>query len=238
MIDLQNQLDSLSTIDELGRWQGKIAEACDCPKLKEKVLAMATYDFLSTMDATICKLSPARDLVRLWYAAASMCSADMKKLQGISLSSDDSGEKDKAKVLRPSALTSHDMANVIWPYLKGDKLPKLVLPQRLESLGARPVIRRKALLEDPAETTGEKEQHVGTVPDKVGVLQQLPNKLAVQRAVSSLQALLGKRMDRKFEAIISKISDGQTLATVVSKFWAKKSPGEQIGLESDLLEWL
>ena len=51
---------------------------------------------------------------------------------------------------------------------------------------------------------------MGTVTDKVGVLQQLPNKLAVQRAVSSLQALLGKRLDRQFEAIISKVSDGQT----------------------------
>ena len=38
MIDLQSQLDTFSTIDELGKWQGKIAEACDCPKLKEKVL--------------------------------------------------------------------------------------------------------------------------------------------------------------------------------------------------------
>ena len=88
------------------------------------------------------------------------------------------------------------------------------------------------------EASGEKEQQVGTVTDKVGVLQQLPNKLAVQRAVSSLQALLGKRLDRQFEAIVSKVSDGQTLATVVLKFWAKKSPSEQVGLEPDLLEWL
>ena len=42
MIDLQSQLDAFSTIDELGKWQGKIAEACDCPKLKEKVLSMPT----------------------------------------------------------------------------------------------------------------------------------------------------------------------------------------------------
>ena len=60
----------------------------------------------------------------------------------------------------------------------------------------------------------------------------------MQRAVSSLQALLGKRLDRQFEAIVSKVSDGHTLATAVSKFWAKKSPSEQVGLEPDLLEWL
>ena len=53
-----------------------------------------------------------------------------------------------------------------------------------------------------------------------------------------MQAMLGKRMDRQFEAIVSKVSDGQTLATVVLKFWAKKPPGEQVGLERDLLEWL
>ena len=51
MIDLQSQLDTFSTIDELGKWQGKIAGACDCPKLKEKVLLMSTDDFLSTLDA-------------------------------------------------------------------------------------------------------------------------------------------------------------------------------------------
>ena len=63
MIDLQSPLDTFSTIDELGKWQGKIAEACDCPKLKEKVLSMPTDDFLSTLDASSCKLSPAHDLV-------------------------------------------------------------------------------------------------------------------------------------------------------------------------------
>ena len=72
------------------------------------------------------------------------------------------------------------MANLIRPYLRGDKLPRLVRPQRLESQGAKPDVRWKALLEDPVETSGEKEQQAGTVPDKVGVLQQLPNKLAVQ----------------------------------------------------------
>ena len=60
----------------------------------------------------------------------------------------------------------------------------------------------------------------------------------MQRAVSSLQALQEKRLDRQFEAIVSKVSDGQTLATVVLKFWAKKSPSEQVGLEPDLLQWL
>ena len=112
-------------------------------------------------------------------------------MEGIALSSDDTGEKDKTKVLRPAPLSSHDMANLIRPYLRGDKLPRLVLPQRLESQGAKPDVRWKALPEDPVETSGEKEQQAGTVPDKVGVLQELPNKLAVQRAVSSLQACWG-----------------------------------------------
>ena len=63
--------------------------------------------------------------------------------------------------------------------MRGDKLPRLVLPQRLESQGAKPDVRWKALLEDPVEASGEKEQQAGTVTDKVGVLRQLPSKLAL-----------------------------------------------------------
>ena len=111
--DLQSQQDKIVTLDELGRWQAAIVAKLDSQELEAKLQGLAADGFMSTLDCSATKLSPAMDLMRLSYAACGYLGAQMGKEQAIELKLDDTGDKDMGKVLRPAPISATDVGNTL-----------------------------------------------------------------------------------------------------------------------------
>ena len=81
-------------------------------------------------------------------------------------------------------------------------------------VSAGPTVSWKSLMKESKAAGQEKDK---PVTERLQVLLAVPNKVAVQRAVASLQLLMGKRVDCQFDALLSKCTDASGLS-IMSKF--------------------
>ena len=193
---------------------------------------------MSTLDYSAPKLSPALDQMRLWYAACGYLGDQMGKEQAIVLKSDDTGDKDMGKVLRPAPISATDVGNTLKSFKKAKKMTKeLKLPPVLETM-APSLKRRWPQVMSSGATAIKDVDNDRPMDEQIEDCKAISNKVGVSRAVSGLQLLLGDKLDRQFLPLCQKAASGEALAKVVQKLWAKKTPMEQSEIEVELLDWL
>ena len=234
LVDVDKQLKELTTLDQVGAWQAKIISFVDDVELQAALSALPIDEFLSTLDGSVVKLTPVTDVIRLWYATCMKLAADLGKSLAFDLSTDSSGEKGMGKVLRPCPLAQNNMATYLRTLRKKD-LRQLRLSEVLESDNGRSGVSWKSVLK---ATGSENKESDKSIAEHIQGLTSIPNKLAVQRAVRSLQILMGKKIDRQYEALLSRVQDSKGLQQIFAKFWAKRTPAEQAEVEEDLQQWL
>ena len=87
LADIQQQLTDMVSLDQVGAWQGKIISYVDDDELRASLSALPVDDFISTMDASVVKLVPVTDVIRLWYAVCFKLAADLGKSPAFDLHS-------------------------------------------------------------------------------------------------------------------------------------------------------
>ena len=233
MADLSRQLEDVSTIDEAGNWQASVISQVDDMDLQSSLSNLTLEDFVGTLDGSVIKLSPTVDVIHLWYAASCKLAADNKTRMLVKLHSDTSGDKGMGKVLRPSPLSQNDMLSYLRTIRK-KTWRQLQLPDTVVT-SAQPVVSWKSLMKE-SKVAGQDSDKPMT--EKLQILLAIPHRAAVQRAVASLQVLMGKRLDRQLDALLAKSKDAEGLLSIMTKFWSKKTPLEQGEIEEDLGQWI
>ena len=130
--------------------------------------------------------------------------ASMGKECGARLRSDTSGDKEKAKVLRPCPLSTKNLGNY-FKTLKKKATRVLTLHPTLQDPNGPAVAKWDDALEGGDPKHGSESRMVSVQLDD---LKSLPNKLAVQRSVTVLGNLIGKKIDRQFTLLLSKCTEG------------------------------
>ena len=232
--DLQGQLDKMDTVDQVGAWQAKIITFIDDDELKSQLVALPIDYFITTLDGSCVRVSPHTDQVRLWYACCEFLATILGKECGAKLTSDKSGDKDMAKVLRPCPLTMKDLGNY-FKTLRKKATRVLTLHPSLQDPNGPAATKWDDALEGGDSKLGSESR---VVSDQLDDLKSLPNKLAVQRCVTVLGNLIGKKIDRQFNVLLTKCTEGAGLTSILKKWWAKLTPVEQADVEDDVITWL